>query len=257
MKVAFHSYKGGVGRTKIMVAVGALLAMKGHRVGMLDFDLDASSLATIFRADAGGLEDRHLLQILARRDPSMVIDAMQDVTPFLIERFGRSPLGNGCLKYIPTIPDPNIADDIIYRDPMVFTVRRILETSIQAGGVDTLLLDLRPGYSRVSAVVFPCVDKAVVVTRLDRSNIEGLRVVVPHMVAQNLEPIVVANMVPEDPRTEGRLRDMREAIGRDIMVCINYDPTLVFDDDIEAVAAGVSPFTRGLEFLVRLLNLGE
>ncbi len=45
MLIGFHSYKGGVGRTKIMVGVGASLALSGRRVGMLDFDLDASGLA--------------------------------------------------------------------------------------------------------------------------------------------------------------------------------------------------------------------
>ena len=37
MNIGFYSYKGGVGRTIVMANLGAYLAMKGRRVGMLDF----------------------------------------------------------------------------------------------------------------------------------------------------------------------------------------------------------------------------
>ena len=42
--VTFYSYKGGVGRTMAMANVAALLARKGRKVVMLDFDLEAPGL---------------------------------------------------------------------------------------------------------------------------------------------------------------------------------------------------------------------
>ena len=47
--IAFHSYKGGTGKTTLITNVAALYAKNGFRVGLLDFDLYAPSLATYFR----------------------------------------------------------------------------------------------------------------------------------------------------------------------------------------------------------------
>src|SRR5918994_15494 len=46
--VAFHSYKGGTGKTTIGANFAALLAKKGYRVFLLDLDVYAPSLQTYF-----------------------------------------------------------------------------------------------------------------------------------------------------------------------------------------------------------------
>src|SRR5688572_20353539 len=50
--VTFYSFKGGVGRSMAMVNVAYLLASKGKRVLMVDFDLEAPGLDT-FPLDVG------------------------------------------------------------------------------------------------------------------------------------------------------------------------------------------------------------
>lgn len=46
--VSFFSFKGGVGRTSTLVATALTLARYGHRVAVVDLDLEAPGLATIF-----------------------------------------------------------------------------------------------------------------------------------------------------------------------------------------------------------------
>ena len=46
--IAFHSYKGGTGKTTIGANFAALLARKGYRVFLLDLDVYAPSLQTYF-----------------------------------------------------------------------------------------------------------------------------------------------------------------------------------------------------------------
>jgi hypothetical protein len=46
--VSFFSFKGGVGRTSTLVATALTLARNGHRVAIVDLDLEAPGLATIF-----------------------------------------------------------------------------------------------------------------------------------------------------------------------------------------------------------------
>ena len=47
--LAFHSYKGGTGKTTLITNISALYAKNGLNVGLLDFDLYAPSLVTYFR----------------------------------------------------------------------------------------------------------------------------------------------------------------------------------------------------------------
>lgn len=46
--IAFHSYKGGTGKTTIAANLAALLAKKGYRVFLLDLDVYAPSLQAYF-----------------------------------------------------------------------------------------------------------------------------------------------------------------------------------------------------------------
>lgn len=47
--IAFHSYKGGTGKTTLITNISAFYAKNGFNVGLLDFDLYAPSLVTYFR----------------------------------------------------------------------------------------------------------------------------------------------------------------------------------------------------------------
>src|ERR1700730_15409914 len=47
--VTFYSYKGGVGRTFALANIGVLLAQKGKRVLLMDWDLEAPGLDLYFR----------------------------------------------------------------------------------------------------------------------------------------------------------------------------------------------------------------
>jgi MinD-like ATPase involved in chromosome partitioning or flagellar assembly len=49
--LAFHSYKGGTGKTTLISNLAATYAQKGMKICLLDFDLYAPSLITYFRKD--------------------------------------------------------------------------------------------------------------------------------------------------------------------------------------------------------------
>ena len=48
----FYSYKGGVGRSMAVANVGVVMAMEGHRVLLVDWDLEAPGLEVYFRKGA-------------------------------------------------------------------------------------------------------------------------------------------------------------------------------------------------------------
>ena len=49
--IAFHSYKGGTGKTTLAANFAALLAKKGYKVFLLDFDVYSPSLQSYFEID--------------------------------------------------------------------------------------------------------------------------------------------------------------------------------------------------------------
>lgn len=53
--VGFYSFKGGLGRTTALALTAIHLARKGQRVVLMDFDLEAPGLASIFASDELGI----------------------------------------------------------------------------------------------------------------------------------------------------------------------------------------------------------
>ena len=269
MRIAFYSYKGGVGRTKVMVGVGALLATMGKKVAMIDFDLDASALATMFNAEPN-LGDQELLHILKNNSAHAAPDALVSVDNLLKERFDIE-LGDGTLQYIPTISNPILADEVKFDDgKKKLLINAIFEAIVDSASLDVLLVDLRPGYSPSSSMVLPHVDRAVVITRLDAQNLAGLSKTIPRLKLSALEPVLVVNMVPRPNRVEDdadkkhledivekRLAELRDVVEHPVATVIDYEPTLMFDDDFAAVAKPNSQFSKAMRAIIGNLELSE
>jgi chromosome partitioning protein len=86
--IAFHSYKGGTGKTTIGANFAALLAKKGYRVFLLDLDVYAPSLQTYFNEKKPKKWINDFLFGNAEVD-----DILMDLTPTL-DNYGNSKLSS-------------------------------------------------------------------------------------------------------------------------------------------------------------------
>ena len=81
--VTFYSYKGGVGRTFALANVAVLLARRGKRVLLVDWDLEAPGLLRYFKPYISQREGQrglvHLLQDVVQRRNSRWQDYVQDI----------------------------------------------------------------------------------------------------------------------------------------------------------------------------------
>jgi MinD-like ATPase involved in chromosome partitioning or flagellar assembly len=89
--IAFHSYKGGTGKTTIAANFAALLAKKGYNVFLLDFDVYAPSLQLYFETDPKKWINDFLFE------KAELDEVFLDLTS-LIKRGGDSGKSNGQLR---------------------------------------------------------------------------------------------------------------------------------------------------------------
>ncbi len=75
--IAFHSYKGGTGKTTIACNLAAMLSFKGYNVSLLDLDVYAPSLHAYFEYNP----DKWINDLLFEN--SDLHDIMADMTPAL------------------------------------------------------------------------------------------------------------------------------------------------------------------------------
>src|SRR5215510_2969297 len=77
--IAFHSYKGGTGKTTIASNCAALLAKKGFKVALLDLDVYAPSLLAYFQKEPKKwLNDYLLGEAHADEVMTLVTDSIYD-----------------------------------------------------------------------------------------------------------------------------------------------------------------------------------
>ncbi len=108
MIVTFYSYKGGVGRSMAMANVADIMARRGARVLMVDFDLEAPGLEQFFKIPQANAR-RHpgLVDLLTGFKSAMSVgggnsssDAFRDVGRYILPVYERLP-GGGRLDLLP------------------------------------------------------------------------------------------------------------------------------------------------------------
>jgi len=83
MIVVFYSFKGGVGRSMAVANVGDLLARRGLKVLMIDFDMEAPCLEQYFPINQSEARSHPgLLDLLLRYKQSVSLGATADSASF-------------------------------------------------------------------------------------------------------------------------------------------------------------------------------
>lgn len=81
--ISFGNFKGGVGKTTASVALGAELGRRGHKVVLLDFDIQGNATVNISRAQSAEakmpLDVRHLAAVV-RSNPSGLSKIIKEVS---------------------------------------------------------------------------------------------------------------------------------------------------------------------------------
>lgn len=181
--MAFHSFKGGVGRTVHAVAAADALARRGGNVLLIDADLEAPGISWMHKEQGGQCDFSYedfvtLIQGDEENGWSSAVDIAAKYLPN--QRVGHYA-GGGRLTVVPTsrrvmLGPPRIEPADLFspgRSPYLLT-----EAIAALGarmGADTVIVDLRAGASELSAPILldPRVQR-VFVTTLSHQSLAGV-----------------------------------------------------------------------------------
>ncbi|GGY24052.1 KGGVGR-motif variant AAA ATPase [Streptomyces omiyaensis] len=218
--VAFHSFKGGVGRTVHAVALADLLAQRGRKVLLVDADLEAPGISWMYESQ-GGAADIAYDDVLALLHGSSGGDRSQAVriaSEYLAnqETLLHKTGGQGRLVILPTsrrvrLGPPRIEPgQLLTPDrPRYFLTESLADLAARAG-LDTVVVDLRAGASELSAPILldPRVQRTFVTT-LSSQSLDGTDRLIRQLgdkavalTGRDPEPSVIITQYREDQHGE-------------------------------------------------------
>ncbi|HUK50909.1 MAG TPA: MinD/ParA family protein [Terriglobales bacterium] len=164
--LAFHSYKGGTGKTSLVVNLGAMYAKRGAKVCILDFDFRAPSLNVLFKTKPEFWLNDYL------EDKCGIIDTLVDVSDRLHLQ-GKLWVGfaNPTLEALKEIMSKDRKWEVKALSKTLAGKKEIL----QEQQVDYLIFDTSPGaqYSSINALAGAALISLVM--KADEFDLEGTK----------------------------------------------------------------------------------
>ncbi len=208
--IAFHSSRGGTGKTLIASNLAFIIAKRGRDVALLDLDFRAPSLATVFGVDEA--RKYWMNDLLDGR--CRVGEVLVDLTD-RYETKGRLLIG-------PADPRMEAMSRAARRDRRWQTraLRRLLAMRDELDdrlGSELILLDTSPGveYSSVNAIVGS--DLSILVSTMDLLDLEGAQRMIRDLyrVFERRVMVLINKAVPHELSSdEGRRRLLQELAER-------------------------------------------
>ena len=205
--ICFYSYKGGVGRTTTMVMSAIEMAKKGKKIVMIDFDLEAPGVASIFPDESisqYGLLD-YLIESSVYGNELQIDEYMYNVSDYChVNQDG------GEIYVIPAygkIVDNNAE---LYRKCLMrfnLDMPVYMESSTPIDGLlkkidafikpDYIFIDTRSGLHQIGGITLSRYsDMAVLFFYGSRQNVEGMKMVLPALKSNGTPFILVNSKVP-------------------------------------------------------------
>jgi MinD-like ATPase involved in chromosome partitioning or flagellar assembly len=219
--VSFFSFKGGGGRTSALVATALTLARNGHRVAIVDLDLEAPGLATMFLPDISsnsGVIDYLLEKPIQKNAWRLRTIPISDQILLgeegqVIHLFPAGTVDENYLEKLARLDFQNLVNSDLQNT--MKEMLRELEASIRP--LDFILMDARAGFHDIGGLAIANLSHGVVIFGTQsRQSWAGLTHVIHHLAKPEIDdrlPLILAHAMAPAIGISGRgkeLADFRE-----------------------------------------------
>ncbi len=165
--VAIHSYRGGTGKSNLTANLAAAVALQGHRVAVVDTDLQSPGIHVLFGLNENTMS-KTLNDYLWGR--SSIEDAAYDVS--------HSLQGNGNLFLIPASINTDEIARILSEGYDVSLLNDGFRQLVHALKLDYLFIDTHPGLSKETFLSIAMSNITLIILRPDSQDFQGTAVTI-------------------------------------------------------------------------------
>jgi septum site-determining protein MinD len=217
--VSIHSFRGGTGKSNTTANVASLLAVGGHRVGVIDADIQSPGIHNIFGV-SGDEVTASLNDFLWHGRP--LAEVAQDVT-----MLQGVPI-EGRLFLIPSSMQPGEITRVLregYDAQLMTTGFRQLVEDLR---LDVLMIDTHPGLNEETLLSLVISQQLLIVMRPDKQDYEGTGITA--RVAKELEVpeiAIVVNKTPSDLDPDSVAARVEDAYGCPVAAVLPHSDDLM------------------------------
>lgn len=217
--VTFFSFKGGTGRTTGLVACAITLVRRGHRIAIVDLDLEAPGLSTIFFPDNVqnfGVIDYLLEKKFQQNNWSLKTQILSINEQILLSDIGETlrlvsagTVDDNYLEKLARLDFQNIVDN-----QLPDTLRDLLrELESASKPLDFIFLDARAGFHDVGGLAIADLSHgAVIFGTQSRQSWAGLTHVIRKLsrpLVQEQLPLILVHAMAPTLRDAGRVQELK------------------------------------------------
>ena len=218
--VSFFSFKGGAGRTSTLVATALTLARNGHRVAIVDLDLEAPGLATIFSPDDFnnlGVIDYLLEKKIQENDWKLRTHLIPINKQTLLGDQGEiiqllpaGTIDGNYLEKLARLDFQNLVDGELQS----IMVDMLKELNNEAKPLDFILMDARAGFHDIGGLAITALSHAAVIFGTQsRQSWAGLTHVIRHLASPEVDerlPLILVHSMAPASGISGRETELTE-----------------------------------------------
>ncbi|HDN80576.1 MAG: MinD/ParA family protein [Thermoproteota archaeon] len=245
--VSIHSFRGGTGKSNITANIAALVARKGHRVGIIDTDIQSPGIHILFGLDEEKV-DKTLNDYLW--DRCAIEDAAYDVGALLKVGKGEVAVMGGGIYLIPSSLKAGEIAKVLREGYDVGLLNEGFQKLIQKLELDYLFIDTHPGLNEETLLSIAISDILLIVLRPDQQDYQGTAVAVD--VARKLDVprmfLVVNKVLPS--YDFGEVKEMvEEAYGCEVagVLPLSEDMARLGSSGVFCLEYPEHPLTKGFE----------
>jgi MinD-like ATPase involved in chromosome partitioning or flagellar assembly len=252
MVISFYSYKGGTGRSLTLLNIAAILCQNGKRVGVFDLDVESAGLHHILGLEPK--ENEGLLDLLLGGHVPFVEKISINVAKELGENWQKNGFQpKGAFYLLPTISDVVKLGRLNWTEYTITLLGTILGYFAKIFELELILIDSRTGFSPSGENALRLADKVVLVFRLNRQNIYGVKKLAKGYEAAGIPFFLVASCVPEIEEKNKYIVQYQKELGRSVDAILPYDQNLAFEEKISAIVFPNSELSKELKRLADLV----